>query len=149
MEKRKRYVVDKDFQIKMVKRVILLVMGGIILSGILSYSIAIYREKKSEVQLYGTTDKYGDDVRIVKRQEIVKPIILKAIVISGIASIIIVGIFMIFYSHRIAGPVYRLRKSLEKVAEGDYSVRITFRKKDEFKELAEAFNKMVDSLEKR
>ena len=144
MKERKRYIVDRDFQIKMVVRVVSIVIEGMILSGGLSYGIALLKEKKSGVQLYGTTDKYGDDVVTVKRQDIVQPILLEALGVSSLVSILVVGLFMIFYTHRIAGPAYKLRQSLEKLARGETAEKISFRKNDEFQKLAEAFNSIVE-----
>lgn len=54
-----------------------------------------------------------------------------------------------FAGHRIAGPIYRLNQSLKEVIKGDYSLRIHLRKKDFFQDIADTFNKMNESLEKR
>jgi len=53
----------------------------------------------------------------------------------------------IMLSHRFAGPVYRLEKELDKIAGGDYSVRIKFRKNDDLKRIADAVNKVLDKLQ--
>lgn len=47
-------------------------------------------------------------------------------------------------SHRIAGPIYRLEKELKEIVNGDYSRRIQFRSDDEFHEIAESINKVLD-----
>jgi len=52
-----------------------------------------------------------------------------------------------FAGHRIAGPVFKLNHSMKEVAKGNYSLRIQFRKKDFFHDVAETFNEMVESLE--
>jgi len=54
----------------------------------------------------------------------------------------------VLWSHRFAGPVYRLEKELDKVAKGNFSIRIKFRKKDELAEVALHMNKVLDHLEK-
>lgn len=148
MKKRERYLVDKKFQIKMAVRVILLVIVGMLLSGILTYKIAIFREKRSKFHFYGGTD-YESEIILVPRQEIVKPIIIESLVISGIAGILIVGLFMIFYTHRIAGPICRLKECMEKVSRGNFEGKLKFRKIDEFKDLAEVFNRMVENIKRR
>lgn len=53
----------------------------------------------------------------------------------------------VMLSHRIAGPIYRLRKNLEEIAGGNYSLRISLRKTDELKDVADAINKVVDVLQ--
>ena len=53
-------------------------------------------------------------------------------------------------SHKIAGPIYRVRGVLESVATGDYDIpSVRMRKHDEFQELAEDLNKMISSLRER
>lgn len=52
----------------------------------------------------------------------------------------------IFLSHRIAGPLYKLRKSLEEITKGNFDARITFRKNDHFTELQDTFNEMAEQL---
>jgi hypothetical protein len=53
------------------------------------------------------------------------------------------------YSHRIAGPVYRMQKDIEKALEGEKGVRVHLRKKDKLKDLAEKVNALIDAYEKK
>ena len=68
-------------------------------------------------------------------------------------SLVLVSFLWIFVgimaSHRIAGPVFRMKRYLDSVADGNYSERLTLRKKDELKDLADAINRLVDKLGKR
>lgn len=130
----------------MVGRVVILIIGAIIISGVLSYTIAIQLEKKSKVQLYGATDEYQDDVVTVSRLEVIKPVVIKSLIIGGIVSIVLAGVSMFFYSHRLAGPVYHLEKHLQDMVEGKYDKKLVFRKKDEFKQLADTINKLQEKL---
>ena len=49
-----------------------------------------------------------------------------------------------FFTHRFAGPVYRLKQMMDLIGQGDLSTRLQFRTKDDFQELAEALNQMVE-----
>lgn len=49
-------------------------------------------------------------------------------------------LWSIYLSHRIAGPVFRIQKALEAWAGGRTELNVHFRKKDNFVELAEAYN---------
>ncbi len=60
--------------------------------------------------------------------------------------VVIVVLLGLLISHRIAGPVYRVRKSMEEVARGNVNIRVKLRDGDKFTGLADAFNKMMDSL---
>ena len=54
-----------------------------------------------------------------------------------------------FAGHRIAGPIFKLNQSLKEVAKGNYDLRINFRKKDFFQDIANTFNEMNQSLEQK
>jgi nitrate/nitrite-specific signal transduction histidine kinase len=53
-----------------------------------------------------------------------------------------VGVISTIYSHRIVGPIYRIRKSVEILQEGKDSGRIKVRKDDEFQDLADSLEKL-------
>lgn len=52
----------------------------------------------------------------------------------------------LFHSHRIAGPLYKLRMSMVAMQQGVLNQHIKFRTKDNFGELADGFNAMTDSI---
>ena len=72
-------------------------------------------------------------------------------VIIFIYKIIIYVVFVILISailsHRMAGPVYRFEQTCKAIAKGDFSQRIHLRKGDQFVELQDEFNKMMDRVE--
>ena len=51
--------------------------------------------------------------------------------------------------HRIAGPAHSLCKYMQLAKKGEYSVRIIARKNEPFKETSDAFNELMETLEKR
>jgi len=50
------------------------------------------------------------------------------------------------FSHRIAGPAYRLVKSLERIRSGDISFRVNLRRGDHLSEVAAELNNLLDWL---
>lgn len=58
--------------------------------------------------------------------------------------IFLVGIFL---SHKIAGPLFKLRKFLKNLGENQSNDKLYFRDGDYFKEVAEDYNKMIQVLE--
>jgi methyl-accepting chemotaxis protein len=62
---------------------------------------------------------------------------------------VFVGVIVLFMSHRIAGPFYRIEKTLEKMKAGDLSVVIRLRKRDEGKMVGEKINEFNDMLSNR
>lgn len=63
--------------------------------------------------------------------------------------LVLIFILGLFFSHRIAGPVFRLEKELDEIAEGRFDKRIAFRKKDELRGVEEKINKLLDKVQER
>ena len=55
----------------------------------------------------------------------------------------------IFMSHKIAGPLYKLNKTMREIAEGKIDQNLAFRKKDYFRELVPSFNAMMVTMRGR
>jgi len=68
---------------------------------------------------------------------------------SFTAIVIILLITIVFFLHRTVGPLDRIENELEKVINGNYSVRITVRKKDILYSLIEKINKVLEILSKK
>ncbi len=52
----------------------------------------------------------------------------------------------LFFSHFIAGPIYRFEKTLEQMREGNLNIHVRLRKNDELQEVADTFNQALASL---
>ena len=61
--------------------------------------------------------------------------------------LILVFFFGIFLSHRVSGPVCKMKDAMERVRKGDKEVRLLFKESEEFSEMATSFNNMMDSLD--
>ncbi|MDD5353828.1 MAG: methyl-accepting chemotaxis protein [bacterium] len=65
----------------------------------------------------------------------------------GVAiSIVLMMIVSVYMSHKIAGPLYRLKKCFLDVAKGDLSFEMRLRKGDELMDLVDDFNGMLRNL---
>lgn len=58
----------------------------------------------------------------------------------------LIFIMGLFFSHRIAGPVYRIEKTLSEIAKGNLSMRIKLRGGDELVDLADMINSLTENL---
>ena len=67
---------------------------------------------------------------------------------SFAAVVIILLITFTFFLHRTVGPLDRIEAELEKAIKGNYSIRITVRKKDVLYSLIEKINKVLEILSK-
>lgn len=59
---------------------------------------------------------------------------------------VILCVGTVLFTHRIAGPLYRLRNVLKTIGEGNLAVRASIRKRDYLQEEVECINEMIDSL---
>ena len=136
--RRRRLIVRKRFQL----RYAALIFSAILLSALVSGYTIYYNlwlllgEKLSNVYPQG---------RLV---DIFRSVNIRLTINMVLVSVACIGISIVT-SHKIAGPVHRIIKFLKDVTESsNYSQRITLRKKDELKDLAEAINNLVDKLDK-
>lgn len=65
---------------------------------------------------------------------------------TTVAVILIFGILSIFLTHKIAGPVYRLKQALAELLGGNLDSRIHLRKWDDLQELAAQVNLFSDEM---
>jgi len=70
----------------------------------------------------------------------------RGLVLGGALFLAFLGLLGIAFTHRVVGPVYRLKQLCWKVARGDLEVVERLRQGDELKDLYEAFLTMVAAL---
>jgi hypothetical protein len=80
----------------------------------------------------------------IKRFELVLP----PVIINNLLLMVIIIVVGIFYSHRIAGPIYRLEQDIARVLSGERNVQVKLRQKDKLKPLAEQVNRLINEFEK-
>jgi signal transduction histidine kinase len=69
---------------------------------------------------------------------------LMMVVGGGLVLVIIqIVLLTVFFSHKIAGPIYRFEKACNNMIEGNYSTEIKLRKGDEMQNLAELLNEVM------
>lgn len=77
-----------------------------------------------------------------------KSVVTLLIVTEGVF-LMLTFLLSVFMSHRIAGPLYKLRKNMDEFSKGNFDRKLAFRKKDYFPELAADFNQMVRNVRER
>lgn len=74
----------------------------------------------------------------------------KVLVFSGLFCVLLgTAMLALLYSHRIAGPLYRLGRCIDMLSEGKDLPPIRARRNDEFKELLESLDKLRENLKNR
>lgn len=68
-------------------------------------------------------------------------------VLLAVSIVVLVAGISILFTHKIAGPIYKIEKSFRQIIdEKDLSVRVFLRTGDELQELAEEINRLLDHL---
>jgi methyl-accepting chemotaxis protein len=68
-------------------------------------------------------------------------------VVGGLAlMVVLIGLLGIYFTHKVAGPVYKMKRLLGQVGQGNLRVDARLRKGDELRDFFEAFQKMVANL---
>lgn len=136
-ERRRNYFIEKSFQVRFIlKFCILVVCGGLLTIGLL-YATGMNSTTVSIVNSRVVVKSTGDFLLPILIQTF-----LVVIVLVGAAAILVT----LFVSHKIAGPLYRLKKAMEQLSEGDFKAEVKLRQQDQLKDLADTFNTMVRKL---
>lgn len=111
------------------------------LSGVLLISLVIwlysYREPAAS---------YAENYRMLARLR--SEIVCKSLIIYAVTSLFIIGgtaVLSLLYSHKVAGPLYKLGMFVRKTALGDFSGSVTFRRNDIIHPLAGDVNAVIAS----
>jgi len=87
----------------------------------------------------------AQQAKIVQQQETM----LYALVGSLLAMVVLIGMLGIFFTHKVAGPIYKMKMLLRQVGEGKLHFNGRLRKGDELQDFFETFGKMVEQLRDR
>ncbi len=130
--KRRNYFINKEFQGKTIFNYFLLVLAGSILFSLI---FSFFSSNTLSIVYDDYHLKLGTTPEILMEKIFSTQWIF--IVVGGAFVIL----FTLFLTHRVAGPFYRFEKSLDEMLGKDISGKITLRKKDEGKELADKINR--------
>ena len=61
----------------------------------------------------------------------------------------VIAFIGLVYSHRTVGPLYHFKRVFEDIKNGNMKARVRLRPKDDFHDVALAFNEMMDAVAKR
>jgi nitrogen fixation/metabolism regulation signal transduction histidine kinase len=135
---RRRYVTHKKFQFRMLVALLLLVLLATLATTLVNHYFFLSSIVNYTVEYESVPS--GRDLWVASLQPLI--IILPVV-------FVILAAIVIFISHKIAGPLYRLKQYMEKVENGDLSVQLKFRQGDAIHDIAESFNRMVEGIRTR
>jgi len=163
--KRTQLVVDKHFQLRFVGSFLLSVLMALVIFTLLVGLYYWFSNMAGEnlFREFITIDRQVIEERLILEEGVEKTVkvpstrtilgvkrwelVLPAILINNLVIMIILTIFGIRYSHRIAGPVFRINSDIDKVLQGKTGIRIKLREKDRLQQVALKVNKLIQRLE--
>lgn len=86
----------------------------------------------------------------IREQELIREIMNdtnKRMMRLGLILISLIGWGSIYLTHKLAGPLFKIKQYFDSLRAGDLTLRIRFRKSDEIRDLAPPFNEMASSLD--
>lgn len=129
--KRTIYLVDPKFQLKFAFFVTSLVFLCSLIYPIVIYEV--YEKIINLAQQNGLAE--ASQNLAVAKSELMQLLILFQLIFTTIVFIV-----CIFQGHKIAGPLFKLKKFFKSIREGNSTEKLFFRKGDNFKDVAEAYN---------
>jgi hypothetical protein len=161
-QKRRTYVIDRAFQYRFIGTFLLSIIISLVLfsGGMVLYYWAssmagdnLFKEfidinkqvYEVEIAEDGTRTRVPttETVYGVKRWELIVPPIL----INNLFMLIVISVIGVLYSHRIAGPIFRINRQLARVLDGEKGIHITLRKRDNLHDLAMRINALIRSYD--
>ena len=134
MQKRKQYLIDRKFQMRLALELMVVVLLVPLVVWADFYLLGQYAlAQAGAVPARGDWGLIGS---LVRQQWLM-------MVFLYIINFGLVYLFIVFYTHRIAGPVYKFTQNLEAISGGDLSGHITLRKNDYFENLGQGINALV------
>ena len=159
--RRKKYVINRQFQFRFVATfLVMIIVSLLVFSGgaavfywirymagenIFSEFIFIHKQIRTYNEKGEPTGTKSEQLPPVNRVELVLPPLL----INNLIILVLIAVIGIFYSHRIAGPAYRMEQDIARVLSGETGVAIRLRKKDKLKSLANKINLLIKELEEK
>ena len=134
MERRRRvhYLINKEMQLRFTARILFVTVLFALFIG-----FEVYITVWPVVSEWIPTGKHPEVMDLVKRQVLVRTVLFSIPIIFVISS------FAILVSHRVAGPLFRIYRTIDDVVRGEDVEPIRLRRKDELKELAGKVNDLI------
>jgi methyl-accepting chemotaxis protein len=136
--RRKILIIDKAYQNQFIAKFFSLVTVASVITGWIVYSFCGRTV---------TTVFKDSRLKIMTTADFILPgLLTSAAVVIGVVGVA-TALIALYMSHRIVGPVYRLRQDLARFKEGDLQQIFRLRDKDELKSLANILNETARSVQ--
>ena len=174
----KNYLIDSRFQLKYTGFIILIALAISAVLGVFLYNtsndvvsesqkVVDENKKVSDVVKMNMKEQYADspeladsfnqeaeksDNQIAEQQASLvrhQKTMLTSLVGGLALMVVLIGMLGIYFTHKVAGPIYKMKMLLRQVGEGKLTFRGGLRKGDELQDFFESFANMVEQLKAR
>ncbi len=137
---RRNYYIDREFQTNFILKFCALVVAGAMLTILLLYFFAQYATTVAIVEAR---------VTVASAADYILPLLVQTVIIATIVVSIAAAAVTLFVSHKIAGPLYRFKQTLNELCAGNFTNQVRLRKGDQLHEFAGEFNEMITIVHDR
>ena len=127
------FSIKRAFQLRLILRVLMIAMAALVLA-VIGFGLYSNREISGSF-IHG-------DIQVRNFFELLLPTAIGIVSVGTIVALV----FALFFPLRLAGPLYRIEKEVERIRKGDLTVQLRLRQGDELKDLADAVNQAVEAL---
>lgn len=113
------------------------IFGVVLLSSLIAALILYFYAHKEVGDSY-----YNAHITIRHVNDLLWPVIAAGSMVSLVSGMLLA----VFLPQKIAGPIYRIEKELERLGQGDLTVEIRLRPKDPFQDLVGGINQSIAGL---
>ena len=113
------------------------IFGVVLLSSLIAAFILYFYAHKEVGDSY-----YNAHITIRHVSDLLWPVIAAGSMVSLVSGMLLA----VFLPQKIAGPIYRIEKELERLGQGDLTVEIRLRSKDPFQDLVGGINQSIAGL---
>lgn len=137
MYTRKHYFIKKGLQTRFIWTILLIIFLVMVIISCNLLFFATYLQN----ELDGAQIKEVGKIWTIVMENLYDKLILLAVV-----NLIIIVVISLFFSHQIAGPIFKMELIMKRIREGHVHQRLKFRQTDNLDDLADQFNETVDYL---
>lgn len=138
--KRRNYFIDPAFQMSFIMKFCIIVILSSLAIGLAMF---ILSQNSTTVAIENTK------VMVKPTADFILPELTVILLIVAAFSSLVVLFLTLFISHKIAGPIFRMKKEVELVQKGDLTRNFTIRNSDQLQELANILHDMTRTLREK
>ena len=137
---RRNYFIDSRFQTKFILKFCAVVFVSSLLIGAIIFLLS---RNSTTVAIENTR------VQVKATADFILPVLVQTIVVVSIFSALVVAVLTLLISHKISGPLFRLKREIDTLRDGDLGRNFNIRASDQLQALSKSLNDMSISLRQR